>query len=163
MKYVFLLTCAAVAAAAAHQGACCSAASAAEHTANVSSAYQRPAEHAGTGSTGHESRAILESFQRFCKKWFLEKQNICREKSISCKKTHTACVAEYTRSSGHYNAHIKKTKEQDAPYIGILKYRETLYNCTAQTCEEASAGPFTRLSEYPVSEIFLYRDGRWQY
>lgn len=164
MKHVFMPACAA-AAAGILLFASGDASFAAQQTAKSDSAHQVYEHPRDSGPAGPACKndSVLKSFRVFCEKWYQEKQKNCKKNGISCKRTPSACIAEYTRSAADFSVRIKETKAKQAPYIGILKYHETLYNCTAQTCEEASAGPFTRLSEYPVSEIFLYKNGKWQY
>ena len=62
-----------------------------------------------------------------------------------------------------HNTAIKKTTNKKTPFVGILKYREKVFKCSAATCEGAIAGPFRVASERNVTELFIYQNGEWQW
>jgi len=102
------------------------------------------------------------SFEKFCVLW-IKSLNENFKTRLSCKKFEDTYIAQYTSCSKQFNTLIKKNKSAPRSYIGILKYKELLFTSNAPTFERAMLGPFVSAGEYPVTELFLYKNGRWQY
>lgn len=100
------------------------------------------------------------AFERFC-----QNRIQCMQRSgtatVQCRKTGTGYTAEYAQTGTSFETQVKRTGRVATPYIGILKYREKNYVCTAATAAAARQGPFTCSSECPVTEIFIYKNGKW--
>lgn len=109
-----------------------------------------------------EDSGIEGSFKDFCKKWMEAKDEQAR-KHFSCKKLKKKFVSEYTGYTKDYDICIKATGSELCPYIGLLKYKEIRYKNGAQTFKGAQSGPSKSVFEYPVTEIFRYSNGEWQY
>lgn len=112
-----------------------------------------------------ESQEVEASFKLFNQQWM--EHLYAREKkskaNISCKKVKDCFVAEYIGYSRIYSGRTKKTGSKVTPYIGILNYQEQTFVSKAGTYEEAINGQFKLLYECPVTEIFSFSRGKWQY
>ncbi len=105
---------------------------------------------------------VHKNFQNFCKEWVsIIKKN--KPNQVFCKGNKGVYIAEYSTLTDQHDAAIKRTVVKKTPYIGILKYREKIFKCSAATRERALAGPFTVANERLVTELFVYQDGKWQW
>ena len=82
---------------------------------------------------------------------------------VFCKESKEGYIAEYATMGDEHNTAIKKTTNKKTPFVGILKYREKVFKCSAATRERAIAGPFRVASERNVTELFIYQNGEWQW
>ena len=80
-----------------------------------------------------------------------------------CAKRKDAFIAEYSRCSKDYSITVKEGNPKDSSYVGILKYKQEKFKSSGMTREIAKNGTFQRTGGgVPVTELFLYRNGRWQ-
>lgn len=110
-----------------------------------------------------EAQEVEMSFQRFSHQWMQHHYNREKKANLVCKKVKDYFVAEYTGYSRSYSSKTKRTDYKETPYIGVLSYRELKYVNKAGTYEEAINGKFQLLQECPVTEIFSFSGGTWQY
>ncbi len=108
-----------------------------------------------------ESTAVEASFKVFCDER-IEFLKAAQSPQVGYARERTAFVAQYTDFGKEYDFSVKKTKYKTSPYIGILKYKEKKYISTANTRQKARKGPFTCTTVCPVTEIFVYHEGKWQ-
>jgi len=109
-----------------------------------------------------EDAKVEESFKDFCKNWVkIIKKN--KPGNVFCKESREGYIAEYATMGDEHNTAIKKTSNKKTPFVGILKYREKVFKCSAATREGAIAGPFRVASESNVTELFIYQNGEWQW
>jgi hypothetical protein len=52
----------------------------------------------------------------------------------------------------------KPTGNAESPFVGILSYTENVYVCRGPTRDDCEL-----VESSPITEIFPFRDGRWQY
>ncbi len=57
-----------------------------------------------------------------------------------------------------YSLELRPTGNPSAPYVGLLRYTEHVYNCTSVAASDCAI-----VSSVPVTEIFRFQDGRWRY
>lgn len=72
-------------------------------------------------------------------------------------------VASYAELSDPIEYRIKKTDQQGAPYIGVIKYKKMTYSSKGKNPEEASRGDYVCDKELIVTEIFRFSGGKWVY
>lgn len=72
-------------------------------------------------------------------------------------------VASYAELSDPFEYRIKKTDQQGAPYIGVIKYKKMTYSSKGKSPEEASRGDYVCDKELIVTEIFRFSGGKWVY
>ncbi len=72
-------------------------------------------------------------------------------------------VASYAELSDPFEYRIKKTDQQGAPYIGVIKYKKITYSSKGKSPEEASRGDYVCDKELIVTEIFRFSGGKWVY
>jgi hypothetical protein len=53
---------------------------------------------------------------------------------------------------------MKPTGNDASPFVGILSYTENVYVCQGPTRDDCEL-----VESSPITEIFPFRDGRWQY
>ncbi|MCX8043289.1 MAG: hypothetical protein N3B18_04095 [Desulfobacterota bacterium] len=105
---------------------------------------------------------VEQSFAAFCKDW-VATLNRYAQNNIACEQKDDQCIAEYRVCDDNLNIHVKPVPSAPACFIGTLRYREKKYRRAAQTCADAVRGPFALASETNVTQLFLYRNGVWQY
>jgi len=109
-----------------------------------------------------EDVTVEQSFKSFCNNWVqILKKN--KPGQVFCKESKEGYIAEYATMDDEHNTAIKKTTNKKTPFVGILKYREKVFKCSAATREGAIAGPFRVASERNVTELFIYQNGEWQW
>jgi hypothetical protein len=109
-----------------------------------------------------EDATVEQSFKSFCNNWVqILKKN--KPGQVFCKESKEGYIAEYATMGDEHNTAIKKTTNKKTPFVGILKYREKVFKCSASTREGAIAGPFRVASERNVTELFIYQNGEWQW
>lgn len=72
-------------------------------------------------------------------------------------------VASYAELSDPIEYRIKKTDQQGAPYIGVIKYKKMTYSSKGKNPEEASRGDYVCDKELIITEIFRFSGGKWVY
>ncbi|NNL66142.1 MAG: hypothetical protein HKP30_07870 [Myxococcales bacterium] len=100
------------------------------------------------------------SFDAFAAKWMkkargLEVEN--RSDPTVKPGTETPLVT-YRGYSDDYHVELRPTGHPSAPYVGLLRYTELVYSCRTVAAKDCSVA-----SSVPVTEIFRYQDGRWNY
>jgi hypothetical protein len=109
-----------------------------------------------------EDVTVEQSFKSFCNNWVqILKKN--KPGQVFCKESKEGYIAEYATMGDEHDTAIKKTTNKKTPFVGILKYREKVFKCSAATREGAIAGPFRVASERNVTELFIYQNGEWQW
>lgn len=53
---------------------------------------------------------------------------------------------------------MRPTGNDASPFVGILSYTENVYVCRGPTRDDCEL-----IESSPITEIFPFRDGRWQY
>jgi len=67
-------------------------------------------------------------------------------------------VVTYRGYGDDYTVELRPTGNARAPYVGLLRYTEHVYSC-----RDVEAERCTVASSVPVTEIFRYQNGRWNY
>jgi hypothetical protein len=91
-------------------------------------------------------------FRAFAKTW-MDRQEASEEKM---KRNASGPGATARGVSEDFRIELRSTGNAKAPYVGILRYTEQTYDC-------ASKNGCTVSDDTPVTEIFRYQAGRWQY
>jgi len=115
---------------------------------------------------GESQQKIEQAFDVFAKRWLSELSESAkpdrdqRRFLTPAKPGGTAGAQTYTfrKSDGNYVIQTKETGNASAPFIGILSYTESVYVCKDPAREDCEL-----VESSPITEIFPYRDGRWQY
>jgi hypothetical protein len=108
---------------------------------------------------GHEG--AYKSFDQFATDWMQK-----MERAEAHGRAHPRVQAVAGRPALSYRGYddkdfqieLKTTGHAQAPYVGILRYRESLYQCADQKATQCSVAETT-----PVTEIFRFQNGRWVY
>lgn len=56
---------------------------------------------------------------------------------------------------------LKPTKSAEVPYVGIISYLETVYECTGADAKAAKKGNFTAVRATKMTEIYRYVNNKW--
>jgi len=57
---------------------------------------------------------------------------------------------------------VRRSQSGSIPYVGILSYKEQVFESTANTIEQLSNGFFTVVEVVPNRHIFSYQKGAWK-
>ena len=99
-------------------------------------------------------------FESFCKDW-LQLKNDFAARKMQCRKAEQGYIAEYDGYSDTFITKVKVSDPVKNVYVGILAYNEVKLQHQGDTRDAAKKGPFVAVSQSPVKEIFLYRNGKW--
>lgn len=111
---------------------------------------------------GSDQAKAEQSFSALCKQWVETLNSYSRNNIVCTQQPDGMFVAEYTVCSDKLEMEVKPTASK-ACFVGKLRYCEQKYRNCAKTREEAVRGPFTLAAETNVTQLFLYRNGGWQY
>lgn len=67
-------------------------------------------------------------------------------------------VLTYRGYGEGYTVELRPTGNVRAPYVGLLRYTEHVYSCREMEVDDC-----TIASSVPVTEIFRFQNGRWNY
>ncbi len=110
-----------------------------------------------------------ESFDEFARSWMGSVQELGVEGvPVVMIDEHTAIATESPRDrtgvvtfreyGDEFTTELRTTGRETTPYVGLLHYTESVYNCREndpRNCSEVATAP--------VTEIFRYEEGRWIY
>jgi len=100
------------------------------------------------------------SFSEFARSWMAkmgesEAQN---RKNPTVQPGPSENLVTYRGFGEDFTVELRPTGQPAAPFVGILRYNEQVYNCAG-----VDASKCTVASSLPVTEIFRYQGGRWIY
>ena len=100
------------------------------------------------------------SFEQHARSWManLERSEARNRQNAPVYSVAQEAVIRFDGYSNEYETQVKATGEASAPFVGILRYKENVY-----TCLRDDESRCTVTSSVPVSEIFSYKNGRWDY
>jgi len=115
---------------------------------------------------GESQQKVEQAFDLFAKRWLgdiskTSKQDRDQSRFLTPAKPGAPAEAKtytFRESDGNYVIQTKETGNAAAPFIGILSYTESVYVCKDPAREDCEL-----VESSPITEIFPYRDGRWQY
>jgi hypothetical protein len=100
------------------------------------------------------------SFAVFASEW-MQKVHARGEREHARPTLHPGAaspIVTFREASDAYQIELRPTGRPTSPYVGVLRYTEHVYRCEdleGTRCEVASSTP--------VTEIFRFRAGRWEY
>jgi len=115
-----------------------------------------------SSAVASEQTKAEQTFQVFCKNW-IQTLNSYARNNITCEQHGDLFVAEYTISDDNMSTEVKQAGKSPACFVGTLRYREKTYQSCSQDRSRALQGPYLLARESNVTQIFLYKNGRWEY
>jgi hypothetical protein len=100
------------------------------------------------------------SFEEFAEDW-MAKVRALEQKHRSnptIKQGASEPLVTYRGYGEGYSVELRPTGNARAPYVGLLRYTEHVYSCRDMDVDSCTVA-----STVPVTEIFRYQDGRWNY
>jgi hypothetical protein len=100
------------------------------------------------------------SFSEFARSWMVKiaEQEAQNRKNPIVQPGPTENTVTYRGFGEDFTVELRPTGHPAAPFVGILRYNEQVYNCNAVDASKCSVS-----SSLPVTEIFRYQGGRWIY
>jgi hypothetical protein len=108
-----------------------------------------------------EALKVGRTFKDFCNRWIGNK-NDYSIKNVRTKKAGSGNVKEYSQCGDAYELRVKKA-ENSHVYVGTLKYIEKVFRTDTGTSGKSKPEAFVVAQEVPVTEFFMYIDGKWRY
>jgi hypothetical protein len=113
----------------------------------------------GSAPPGHER--AYKSFDQFAGEWMQK-----MERAAAHERANPRVQTVAGRSAPSYRSYdanalkieLKPTGQSAVPYVGILRYRESLHQCADRTATQCTVA-----ETMPVTEIFRFQNGRWVY
>lgn len=56
---------------------------------------------------------------------------------------------------------VRRSQSRSIPFVGVLAYREQVFECSASTVEQLGQGLFKVVEVIPNRHIFSYQKGNW--
>lgn len=126
----------------------------------------RPTAHAGNSSVVLEdSHALHASFLdfSFARINILNRSYIHTPENILIELAGASFVASYRRvEPSSINVEVRQTGSPRTPFIGVLRYTESVYESNGGCRIGVIDGPFSPVRHRRVTEIFRYVQNRWQ-
>lgn len=83
--------------------------------------------------------------------------------NILIESKDTLCVAIYQKvDPSSVIIEVKKVDSRQTPFIGVLRYTESVYESNGACHANLVNGPFVPVRHRKVTEIFRYVQNRWQ-
>ena len=100
------------------------------------------------------------SFSDFAQVWMakMAKNEAQSRENPTVKPGLSENVVSYRGFGEDFTVELRPTGHPSAPFVGILRYNEQVYNCDGVNASKCSVA-----SSLPVTEIFRYQGGRWIY
>ncbi|WP_147820070.1 hypothetical protein [Salidesulfovibrio onnuriiensis] len=57
---------------------------------------------------------------------------------------------------------VRRSKSKSVPYVGVLSYKESIYESTGASPAECKKGTFEAVRVIPNKHIFCYKKGGWK-
>jgi hypothetical protein len=108
-----------------------------------------------------ETLRVGQNFQDFCSRWIGDKNGYALQ-NVRIKTTDSCTVKEYSQCMDAYELRISKAPGSKV-YVGTLKYIEKVFRTAADTSGIRKPENFALAEEVPVTEFFMFRDGKWRY
>ncbi len=108
-----------------------------------------------------ETLRVGRNFKDFCSRWIGNKNDYAR-KNMRTKKAGSSNVKEYSQCSDAYELRVTKA-ENSHVYVGTLKYIEKVFRTKPDTSGKRKPEAFALAEQVPVTEFFMYIDGKWRY
>ncbi len=116
-------------------------------------------------ATQAQDDVAKKRFETFAKDWMarLESINGQNLKNIKLANDPNGYSGRYICYGPECDLEVKPTASKEAPFIGILRYKERHMEKRGLTFSEATEAPSIVAVEVPVTEIFRYSKGKWVY
>ncbi len=112
------------------------------------------AEPAALGDRNAPRERALRSFRSFAEAWVGRMRS---EEARTRARPASAGPARVRSVEGNFAVELRPTGSPVAPWVGLLRYSEVLYEC-------AGGGAACRVaSRTPITEVFRFQAGRWIY
>ena len=100
------------------------------------------------------------SFDAFAQRWMdrVHRLEAHHRKKPTVSEGSNGPLVTYRGYGEGYSVELRPTGNARAPYVGLLRYTEHVYSCS-----DLEAGRCSVASTVPVTEIFRYQNGRWNY
>ncbi|WP_052506996.1 hypothetical protein [Desulfonatronovibrio magnus] len=112
-----------------------------------------------------ENHSLHSLFHDFAKArvQIINKNFVHTPENLYVGPSETLFVARYHQvDPATITIQVKKTNSGRTPYIGILSYRESVYESNGGCNASVAQGPFAPVRHRDVTEIFRYVQNRWQ-
>ena len=108
-----------------------------------------------------EALSVGKGFKDFCSRWIGSKNGFAM-KSAGNKTNGSTIIKEYSQCGDAYELRITKAKGSNV-YVGTLKYIEKVFRAPDGQPGKAGSAPFAVAKEVPVTEFFMFKNGKWCY
>lgn len=107
----------------------------------------------------------LVDFENFAK-WKLRQLNsnhrYSRDRMEILKQADGTYRARYHEiDPSSLSVKVRRSQSNSVPYVGVLSYREQVYESSASTPDQFGQGVFAVVEIIPNRHIFSYRKGKW--
>lgn len=126
-----------------------------------SAAAKQPAKF----SPSNQDETAKKGFELFVRDWMSKLVSVSDQnvKHVKLMNDQDGYSGRYICYGPDCDFEVKPTTSKEAPFIGILRYKEKHFEKRGVTFAEASEAPAVVAMEVPVTEIFRFSKGKWVY
>jgi hypothetical protein len=104
----------------------------------------------------------FESFSKWKVRQLNSNHRISRSRMEIVKQADGTYRARYHEiDASTLSVKVRRSQSRSTPFVGILSYREQVYESSARTPEQFDKQLFAVVEVIPNRHIFSYRKGRW--
>jgi len=104
----------------------------------------------------------FESFAKWKIKQFNSNYRFSRSRMQVTKQADGSYRARYHEiDNSSLSFKVRRSQSKSTPFVGVLSYREQVYESIARTPELFQDAPFDVVEIIPNRHIFSYRKGKW--
>ncbi|MCH2172192.1 hypothetical protein MK489_15510 [Myxococcota bacterium] len=100
-----------------------------------------------------EQTRARKAFEAFAVTWM---ETVQEHATPNITGQGTGAGLAYRQYEDDFTTEIRATGSENTPFVGVLRYRESLYQCTGPGSEGCAI-----VSSAPVTEIFRYENDSW--
>ena len=138
---------------------------AAEDLSQVSYATINPSAVQAPVSRDRDLASKYSDFEEFAKakvKQLNRNHRFCRSRMKITKQADGTYRARYHQiDDSTLSVKVRRSKSSSIPYVGVLSYREQVFESSARTPEQFDQSSFAVVEVIPNRHIFSYRKGAW--
>jgi hypothetical protein len=124
---------------------------------------------AGLGAVVHAAEIdpeVVKAFDVFHKEWVerLRTQGDYGPNKVQVEKDSSGRYsAKYRVLEKVDSTEVKSSGDKLSPYVGLLRYEESVFASYGDSPDQARQGPFVSEKQVVITEIFRYSKGKWIY
>ena len=126
----------------------------------------RPTEQPEQEPLDEKGLKALSQFEEFSLEWIdkINRNYQYKESTVEIVDQGGVFIARYyVVPPSTITVQVKRSKYDHTPFVGIMRYKEYVYESEGPTAEAAESGTYELVKQTKMTEIFRYAKNRWIY